>query len=155
MQTRSHWCETFSCRESGSEKNPVVVLRRHPGSGAVDARLSSLKRLSAVRRKHGRCRVLAARLQGRVARHRRRLCRAVAAAVFGDANKVRYTPLTTQQRFTALQSGEVDLLARNTTWTLSRDTSLGLNFVGVNYYDGQGFMVPKKANIRSAKQLSG
>ena len=83
------------------------------------------------------------------------LCRAVAAAVFGDANKVRYTPLTAQQRFTALQSGEVDILSRNTTWTVSRDTSLGLNFVGVNYYDGQGFMVPKKLNVTSAKQLNG
>ncbi len=83
------------------------------------------------------------------------VCRAVAAAVFGDANRVRYTPLTAQQRFTALQSGEVDILSRNTTWTLSRDTSLGLNFVGVNYYDGQGFMVPKKLNVKSAKQLSG
>jgi len=83
------------------------------------------------------------------------LCRAVAAAVFGDATKVRYTPLTAQQRFTALQSGEVDVLARNTTWTVTRDTSLGLNFVGVNYYDGQGFMVPKKLNVKSAKQLNG
>ncbi len=83
------------------------------------------------------------------------LCRAVAAAVFGDATKVRYTPLTAQQRFTALQSGEVDILSRNTTWTITRDTSLGLNFVGVNYYDGQGFMVPKKLNIKSAKQLNG
>jgi general L-amino acid transport system substrate-binding protein len=83
------------------------------------------------------------------------VCRAVAAAVFGDANKVRYTPLTAQQRFTALQSGEIDILSRNTTWTLSRDTSLGLNFVGVNYYDGQGFMVPKKLNVKSAKQLNG
>ncbi|MGH7927106.1 MAG: amino acid ABC transporter substrate-binding protein [Candidatus Binatia bacterium] len=83
------------------------------------------------------------------------VCRAVAAAVFGDAAKVRYTPLTAQQRFTALQSGEVDILARNTTWTISRDTSLGLNFVGVNYYDGQGFMVPKKRNVKSAKQLNG
>lgn len=83
------------------------------------------------------------------------VCRAVAAAVFGDSNKVRYTPLTAQQRFTALQSGEVDILARNTTWTISRDTSLGLNFVGVNYYDGQGFMVPKKRNVTSAKQLNG
>jgi general L-amino acid transport system substrate-binding protein len=83
------------------------------------------------------------------------LCRAVAAAVFGDANKVRYTPLTAQQRFTAVQSGEVDILARNTTWTITRDTSLGLNFVGVNYYDGQGFMVPKKLNVKSAKQLNG
>jgi general L-amino acid transport system substrate-binding protein len=72
------------------------------------------------------------------------VCRAVAAAVLGDANKVRYTPLTAQQRFTALQSGEVDILSRNTTWTITRDTSLGLNFVGVNYYDGQGFMVPAK-----------
>jgi len=83
------------------------------------------------------------------------LCRAIAAAVFGDAAKVRYTPLTAQQRFTALQSGEVDLLARNTTWTITRDTSLGLNFVGVNFYDGQGFMVPKKLNVKSAKQLNG
>src|SRR5947209_13742728 len=83
------------------------------------------------------------------------MCRAVAAAVFGDATKVRYTALTTQQRFTALQSGEVDLLARNSTWTISRDTSLGINFVGVNYYDGQGFMVPKKLNVKSAKQLNG
>ena len=83
------------------------------------------------------------------------LCRAVAATVFGDANKVRYTPLTAQQRFTALQSGEIDLLARNTTWTITRDTSLGLNFVGVNYYDGQGFMVHRKLNVKSAKQLNG
>jgi general L-amino acid transport system substrate-binding protein len=83
------------------------------------------------------------------------LCRAVAAAVFGDANKVRYTPLTAQQRFTALQSGEVDILARNTTWTITRDTSLGLNFVGVNYYDGQGFMAHRKLNVKSAKQLNG
>src|SRR5262245_51767549 len=83
------------------------------------------------------------------------LCRAVAAAALGDANKVRYTALTTQQRFTALQSGEIDILARNTTWTLGRDSSLGLNFVGVNYYDGQGFMVAKKLNVKSAKQLNG
>jgi general L-amino acid transport system substrate-binding protein len=83
------------------------------------------------------------------------VCRAVAAAVLGDANKVRYTPLTAQQRFTALQSGEVDILSRNTTWTLTRDTSLGLNFVGVNYYDGQGFMVHRKLNVKSAKQLNG
>jgi general L-amino acid transport system substrate-binding protein len=83
------------------------------------------------------------------------LCRAVAAAVLGDATKVRYTPLTAQQRFTALQSGEVDILARNTTWTLARDTSLGLNFAGINYYDGQGFMVHRKLNVKSAKQLNG
>jgi general L-amino acid transport system substrate-binding protein len=83
------------------------------------------------------------------------VCRAVAAAVFGDANKVRYTPLTAQQRFTALQSGEVDILSRNTTWTITRDTSLGLNFVGINYYDGQGFMVHRRLNVKSAKQLNG
>ncbi len=83
------------------------------------------------------------------------ICRAIAAAVFGDASKVRYTPLTSQQRFTAIQSGEVDVLSRNTTWTITRDTSLGLNFVGVSYYDGQGFMVPKKRKIKSAKQLDG
>ena len=68
-------------------------------------------------------------------------CRAVAAAVFGDAHKVKFTPLTAKERFTALQSGEVDILSRNTTWTINRDTSLGLNFAGVMYYDGQGFMV--------------
>jgi general L-amino acid transport system substrate-binding protein len=83
------------------------------------------------------------------------MCRAVAAAVFGDSTKVRYTPLTAQQRFTALQSGEVDILSRNTTWTIVRDTSLGLNFAGVNYYDGQGFMVPAKLKVKSAKQLDG
>jgi general L-amino acid transport system substrate-binding protein len=83
------------------------------------------------------------------------VCKAVAAAVFGDANKVRYTPTTAQQRFTALQSGEVDMLSRNTTWTLARDTSLGLDFVGVNFYDGQGFMVARKTNVKSAKELNG
>ncbi|HEX6980933.1 MAG TPA: amino acid ABC transporter substrate-binding protein [Alphaproteobacteria bacterium] len=83
------------------------------------------------------------------------LCRAVAAAVLGDANKVRFTPLTAQQRFTALQSGEVDILSRNTTWTMSRDASLGIDFVGVNFYDGQGFMVPRKLGVKSAKELNG
>ena len=81
-------------------------------------------------------------------------CKAVAAAVLGDASKVKYVPLTAQQRFTALQSGEIDILSRNTTNTLNRDASLGLHFVGVNYYDGQGFMVPK-GKITSAKQLKG
>jgi len=81
--------------------------------------------------------------------------RAVAAAVFGDANKVKFTPLTAQQRFTALQSGEVDVLTRNATRTLTRETQLGLNFVTVNYYDGQGFMVSKKLGVKSAKELSG
>ncbi|HLN85429.1 MAG TPA: amino acid ABC transporter substrate-binding protein [Candidatus Limnocylindrales bacterium] len=83
------------------------------------------------------------------------LCRAVATALFGDGKKVRFTPLTAQQRFTALQSGEIDLLSRNTTWTITRDTRLGLNFVGINYYDGQGFMVAKKRNVKSVKQLNG
>lgn len=82
-------------------------------------------------------------------------CRAVAAAVLSDPNKVRYVPLTSQQRFTALQSGEVDMLARNSTWTLTRDASLGLHWAGINFYDGQGFMVPKRLNIKNAKQLKG
>ncbi len=82
-------------------------------------------------------------------------CRAIAAAIFGDANKVKFVPLSAKDRFTALQSGEVDLLARNTTWTSSRDTSLGLNFVGVNYYDGQGFMVRKTLKVNSALELNG
>ena len=83
------------------------------------------------------------------------ICRAVAAAIFGDAEKVKYTPTSAKERFTALQSGEVDVLSRTTTWTLVRDTALGLNWAGVNYYDGQGFMVPKKLNVKSAKQLNG
>lgn len=82
-------------------------------------------------------------------------CRAVAAAMLGDANKVRFVPLTAQQRFTALQSGEIDMLSRNTTWTLTRDASLGLSFTGINFYDGQGFMVPKNLNVTSAQQLKG
>lgn len=82
-------------------------------------------------------------------------CRAVAAAVFGDAKAVQFTPLTAKERFTALQSGEIDMLSRNTTWTLTRDASLGLNFAGVNYYDGQGFMVSKKLGVDNASQLSG
>jgi general L-amino acid transport system substrate-binding protein len=83
------------------------------------------------------------------------VCRAVAAAMLGDPDKVRYVPLTAQQRFTALQSGEVDMLSRNTTFTLTRDASLGLHSTAVTYYDGQGFMVPTKSNIKSAKQLKG
>jgi general L-amino acid transport system substrate-binding protein len=82
-------------------------------------------------------------------------CKAIAAAIFGDATKVKYTPTTAKERFTALQSGEVDLLARNTTWTISRDTALGFNFRPVNYYDGQGFMVKKSLNVKSALELSG
>ncbi|HEX8048185.1 amino acid ABC transporter substrate-binding protein [Rhizobium sp.] len=83
------------------------------------------------------------------------LCKAVAAAVFGDVTKVKYTPLSAKDRFTALQSGEIDLLSRNTTWTISRDTALGLNFRPVTYYDGQGFMVRKELNVKSALELSG
>lgn len=81
--------------------------------------------------------------------------RAIAAAVFGDANKIKFIPLTAVQRFTGLQSGEVDVLCRNATQTLGRDTELGLDFVQVNYYDGQGFLVPKKLNIKRAKELDG
>ncbi|MFA5950727.1 MAG: amino acid ABC transporter substrate-binding protein [Hyphomicrobium sp.] len=82
-------------------------------------------------------------------------CRAVAAAVLKDASKVRFVPLNAKERFTALQSGEVDLLARNTTWTMSRDTSLGLNFPGVLYYDGQAFMVRKGSFAKSVADLNG
>jgi len=81
--------------------------------------------------------------------------RAIAAAVFGDANKVKYTPLTAKTRFTALQSGEIDVLTRNCTQTLGRDTDLGLDFAQVNYYDGQGFLIPKKLGVQSAKELDG
>jgi len=83
------------------------------------------------------------------------VCRSVAAAVLGDANKVKYVNLNAKERFTALQSGEIDLLSRNTTWTETRDTSLGLNFAGVNYYDGQGFMVHKDLGVKSALELDG
>ena len=83
------------------------------------------------------------------------VCRAVAAAVFGDASKVEYVPTTSKVRFTVLQSGEVDMLSRNTTWTLQRDVELGLEFVGVNYYDGQGFMVRKDLGVSSASELDG
>lgn len=82
-------------------------------------------------------------------------CRAIAAAIFDDATKVRYTPLTAKDRFTALQSGEIDVLSRITTWTLSRDTSLGLNFAGIIYFDGQGFMIRKDKKVSSALELSG
>lgn len=82
-------------------------------------------------------------------------CKAIAASVLGDASKVKYVPTTAKERFTALQSGEVDVLVRNTTWTLARDSSLGLSFAGVNYYDGQGFMVKKSLGVKSAKELNG
>jgi general L-amino acid transport system substrate-binding protein len=83
------------------------------------------------------------------------LCKAIAAAMFGDAEKVKFTPTTAQQRFVALQSGEVDVITRNATQTLLRDTSLGFNIAGVNFYDGQGFMVPAKSGLKSAKELNG
>jgi general L-amino acid transport system substrate-binding protein len=82
-------------------------------------------------------------------------CRAVAAAIFNDPQMVQFTPLSAKDRFTALQSGEIDLLSRNTTWTMTRDASLGLQFVGVTYYDGQGFMVRKDLGVASAAELSG
>lgn len=83
------------------------------------------------------------------------ICRGVAAAVFGDATKVKYSPLTAKERFTAIQSGEVDMLSRNTTWTSSRDGGMGLVFTGVTYYDGIGFLVNKKLGVASAKELDG
>ena len=82
-------------------------------------------------------------------------CRALAAAIFNDPKAVQFTPLTASERFTALQSGEVDVLFRNTTWTMSRDTQQGLAFTGVNYYDGQGFMVRNEAGVTSATELDG
>jgi general L-amino acid transport system substrate-binding protein len=82
-------------------------------------------------------------------------CRSIAAAVLGDAQKTKFTTTTTKDRFTALQTGEVDVLTRNTTWTISRDSSLGLSFAGVNYYDGQGFMVKKSAGVKVGKDLKG
>ncbi|HRD66313.1 MAG TPA: amino acid ABC transporter substrate-binding protein [Candidatus Competibacter sp.] len=83
------------------------------------------------------------------------VCRGIAAAVFGDSSKVKFTPLTAKERFTALQSGEIDVLSRNTTWTSSRDSAQGMNFAGVTYYDGQGFLINKKLGVKSAKQLDG
>ena len=83
------------------------------------------------------------------------LCRAIAAAVLGDATAVEFVPTTGKTRFTALASGEIDVLARNTTWTFSRDVDLKFDFLGVNYYDGQGFMVPKSLGVTSAKELDG
>ena len=83
------------------------------------------------------------------------ICKALSAAIFGDPGKVKFVPLTAQQRFTALQSGEVDVLINNTTWTLSRDTDLGFNFGPVVFFDGQGFLVAKKLNVKSAKELNG
>jgi len=83
------------------------------------------------------------------------VCRSVSAAIFGAANRVKYTPLSAKERFTALQSGEIDILARNTTETFTRDAALGLDFVGINYYDGQGFMVRKDLGVKSALDLAG
>src|SRR6201992_905359 len=82
------------------------------------------------------------------------ICRGLAAAILDDPTKVKFVPLSAKDRFTALQSGEIDVLSRNTTWTLSRDTSLGANFTGVTYYDGQGFLVKKSLNVNSALELS-
>jgi general L-amino acid transport system substrate-binding protein len=93
--------------------------------------------------------------QGRYAGFNVDICKALSAAIFGAVDKVKYVPLTAQQRFTALQSGEVDLLSNNTTDTLQRDTALGLNFAPIVFYDGQGFLVPKKLGVKSAKELNG
>ena len=83
------------------------------------------------------------------------MCRATAAAILGDGTKVRFVPTNTTNRFTALQSGEIDLLVRSTTWTLGREASLGLEFAGINFYDGTGFLVQKSLNVKSAKELNG
>ncbi len=83
------------------------------------------------------------------------LCKAVAIAMFNDPNKIKYTPLNAKERFTALQSGQIDILSRNTTDTLSRDSSLGLDFPAINYYDGQGFMAKKSLGVKSALELDG
>lgn len=82
-------------------------------------------------------------------------CRAIAAAIFGKASAVQFTPTTAKERLTALQSGEIDVLSRNTTWTLTRDASLGVNFTGTNYYDGQGFLIKKKLGVKDASELDG
>ncbi|MFZ5914524.1 MAG: transporter substrate-binding domain-containing protein, partial [Pseudomonadota bacterium] len=82
-------------------------------------------------------------------------CRGIAAAIFGDPEKVKFTPLSAKERFTALQSGEIDVLSRNTTWAISRDTALGFDFRGVTFYDGQGFMVRKSSGVKSALELDG
>ena len=103
-----------------------------------------------------RCaRLLCSRREQRLVRLEVDFCRAVAAAIFDDAEKVRYTPLTSQERFAALSAGEIDILSRTTTWTMSRDTDLGITFAGVMYYDGQGFMVREADGIASAMDLSG
>ena len=81
-------------------------------------------------------------------------CRAIAAAIFNDPTKVKFVPLTASDRITALQTGEIDVLSRNTTWTMSRDTTLGIDFAAVNYYDGQGFMVRKSLKVNSALELN-
>ncbi|WP_375057836.1 amino acid ABC transporter substrate-binding protein [Zobellella sp. DQSA1] len=83
------------------------------------------------------------------------LCRGISAAVFNDPDKVQYIPLNAKERLTALQSGEIDVLSRNTTWTSSRDTDLGVNFTGINYFDGQGFLIKKELGVNSAKELDG
>src|SRR5258708_20342514 len=93
--------------------------------------------------------------QGKWVGHDVDICRAVSAAIFGDSEKVKFVTVTAIQRFTALQSGEVDMLSNNTTWTLQRDTALGFDFTGVTYYDGQGFMVSKKLGVKSARELNG
>lgn len=108
-----------------------------------------------MRRQSGRCRLFVARRSGKWTGFDIDFCRAVSAAVFGDPDKVSFIPLSTKERFTALQSGTVDLLSRQTTWTLSRDAGMGVHFVGTAYYDGQGFMIRKDLGIDSALKLDG
>jgi general L-amino acid transport system substrate-binding protein len=145
-------------------RKTAVVLALAVAMGAVPATALAGKTLDGVKQRgHVVCGVntsapgfSATDSQGRWTGIDVDLCRSIAAAVLGDAGKVRFVPLNSQQRFAALQSGEIDVLSRNTTWSLTRDASLGIVFPGaINYYDGQGFMVPKKLKVDSARKLSG
>ncbi len=134
----------------------VACLFRRGGAGGADAGRGQGTRSARLRRldRHGRLRD--GRQHGRLQGARRRFsANALSAAIFGVPNKVKFVPLSAPQRFTALQSGEIDVLSRNSTWTLQREGALGLLFGPVTFYDGQGFMVAKKLGVKSAKDLSG
>ena len=134
----------------------VAVMTVFGGAAQAGATLDKVKQGGLVLRRSDRHPGFwHARQPGHVLRPRRRCLQGDRGGDLGDPEKVKYVPLTAQQRFTALQSGEVDILSNNTTWTLQRDTELGLNFGPVVFYDGQGFMVPKKLGVKSAKELNG
>jgi general L-amino acid transport system substrate-binding protein len=134
---------------------PVYAGAGHAGKPARPRRHQG-PRPAGLRRQHRPGRLLGqADSQGNWSGLDVDVCKAIAAAVLGDANKVKWVPLNAQQRFTALQSGEIDILSRNTTWTLTRDASLGLNFTGVTYYDGQGFMVPDQEQDQERQAAQG